>query len=81
MKTYNNLIITAANSAYYESLLTLISSIHKFGLNIIDKIIVYNLGLDDLEIRTLNGLKKVKVVDFTENEKNLLIFYLIIYIL
>ena len=67
---YNNIIITATNSLYFESLLTLISSIHKNGLNTIDKILVYNIGLTDDEINYLSKLKKVEVVFFSQNEIN-----------
>jgi hypothetical protein len=68
---YNNVIITAINSPYYESVLTLISSIHKYNLDIIDKIFIYNLGLNDNEITQLSKLKKVEVINFTEDEINL----------
>jgi hypothetical protein len=66
-----NAIITATNSPYFESLLTLISSIHKYGFEITDKIIIYNLGLDESEINILNGLEKVEIRYFTESEINL----------
>ena len=42
-------LVTATNSPYYESLLTLISGVHKFSVDIVDKIFVYNLGLDESE--------------------------------
>jgi hypothetical protein len=66
-----NVIITATNSLYFESLLTLISSIHKFGFDITDKIVIYDLGLDESEINILNSLEKVELRYFTESEINL----------
>jgi hypothetical protein len=64
---YKNILVTATNSPYYESLLTLISGVHKHSLNVVDKIFVYNLGLDINEIKTLNSLKNVEVLEFPEN--------------
>ena len=67
MKMYKNILVTATNSPYYDSLLTLISGIHKDSLDFVDKIFVYNLGLDVNEIKTLNSLKNVEVLEFPEN--------------
>lgn len=58
---YNNIIITGANSSYFESLLTLISSIHQYSFDIIDCIIVYDFGLNNAEINKLQTCKKVLV--------------------
>ena len=68
---YNNILVTATNSPYYESLLTLISGVHKFSIDIVDKIFVYNLGLDESEIKNLNSLKNVEVLEFPENSSEL----------
>ena len=68
---YNNILVTATNSPYYESLLTLISGVHKFSVDIVDKIFVYNLGLDESEIKNLNRLKNVEVLEFPENSSEL----------
>jgi hypothetical protein len=70
MNLFNNTIITCANSPYYASLLTLISSIHKYSFNIVDKIFVYNLGLDVQEIAHLNSIKNLTVLNFSDNDKN-----------
>ena len=58
-----NIIITAANNVYFESLKTLIASIHRTSYDVIDKILVYNLGLDVNEINYVNGLEKCEVLD------------------
>ena len=68
---YNNILVTATNSPYYESLLTLISGVHKFSVDIVDKIFVYNLGLDESEVKNLNRLKNVEVLEFPENSSEL----------
>lgn len=68
---YNNILVTATNSPYYESLLTLISGVHKFSVDIVDRIFVYNLGLDESEIKNLNKLKNVEVLEFPENSSEL----------
>lgn len=64
---YNNIVITGANSKYFDSLLTLISSIHKDSLDIIDTIVVYDFGLDQIELNRLKTLKNVIVVDTNKN--------------
>ena len=51
---YNNILVTATNSAYYESLLTLISGVHQYSVDIVDRIFIYNLGLDVNEIKIQN---------------------------
>ena len=68
MSIYNNIIITATNSAYYDSLLTLISSIHKTSKDIIDQIYVYNLGLSNHETNQLQKLLNVQVINFTQED-------------
>ena len=64
---YNNILITGANSAYFESLLTLISTVHKYSFDVVDQIIVYNFGLDLSEVSRLETLSKVMVVDVDKN--------------
>jgi len=66
----SNIVVTAANNVYYYSLLTLISSIHYHSFNSIDKIIVFNLGLTEEEVKVFNQLQKVEVIDFMEENKN-----------
>lgn len=71
---YNNIVVTGANSPYYESLLTLISSIHKHSFDLVDMIFVYDFGLSNEEIKTLEKLKKVQVRslnELTESHKEL----------
>lgn len=64
----NKIIVTAANRAYYDTLLTLISSIHKYDSDLVDEIVVYDLGLDPEEIIALNKLLKVTVKLFNISE-------------
>ena len=63
MKMYNNILVTATNSPYYSSLLTLISNVHKDSLEVVDRIFVFNLGLEENEINYLNTLKNVEVLN------------------
>lgn len=63
---YKNIIVTTANSPYYRSLLTLINGIHTFGKNCVDKIFVYDLGLDNEEINVLKKLKNVEVINYPD---------------
>jgi hypothetical protein len=71
MKMYNNILVTATNSPYYSSLLTLISGVHKHSLDIVDKIFVFNLGLEETEVNYLNTLKNVEVLNFPSNTADL----------
>jgi hypothetical protein len=70
-----NIIITGANSPYYEGLLTLINSIQKHSYDIIDEIVVYDFGLCDEEINRLNSLDKVSVIDIRDEVKNNYLVY------
>ena len=63
----SKIVVTAANSPYFMSLLTLISSIHLHSYELVNKIIVYNLGLHEEEITRLKNIKKVSIVEFPSN--------------
>jgi hypothetical protein len=65
-----NVIITATNSPYFDSLLTLISSIHEFSFHTVDEIIVFDLGLTENELNHLEKIEKIRVVKFTAEEMN-----------
>jgi len=67
---YKNIIITGANSPYYEGLLTLINSLQKHSYDLIDEIVVYDFGLCEEEINKLNKLSKVVVIDIIDEVKN-----------
>lgn len=67
---HNNIIITATNSPYFDSLLTLIASIHRLNIDLVDKIFVHNLGLEASEINQLKKLQKIEVLEFSDIDKN-----------
>jgi hypothetical protein len=58
-----NIVITAANNVYYETLKTLVASIHRTSDDIVDKIYIYDLGLDISEINAINKFDKCEVLD------------------
>ena len=66
-KMYKNILITTANSPYFSSLLTLINGVHSFGLNCVEQIFVYDLGLHKSEITTLQQLKNVTILEYPKN--------------
>lgn len=68
---YKNVLITTSNSLYYESLLTLINGVHVYGLECVDKIFVFDLGLDKSEVETINKLKLVEVLKYPNECKNM----------
>lgn len=69
-----NIIITACNSNseynqrnYFNSLLTLISSIHEYSFNVCDGgFYVYDIGLTENEVKTLNKIQNVYVEKFPD---------------
>ncbi|WP_146207949.1 hypothetical protein [Azospirillum sp. TSH64] len=60
----SNVLVTCCNSAYYESCLLLISTVHSTSDSTIDRILVYNLGLSGEQVDLLNRCHKVQVVEF-----------------
>lgn len=66
------IVITACSHNFMDKCLTLISSIHKTSLDVIDMIIIYNLGLSEEDINNLKTIKKVNVRNFEDiNTKQL----------
>lgn len=64
-KPYEDILVTACNSAYYPACLTLISHTQQLPVfKRIGQIFVYNLGMTAAEIECLNGLDKVTVQFF-----------------
>jgi len=61
-----NIVVTATNNLYFESLKTLVSSIHRTSFDFVDKIIVYDLGLDVSEINQINSWEKCEVLRLTD---------------
>lgn len=68
LNDYKNVIITATNSPYFDSLLTMISSVHKFGFDLVDRIVVFDIGLSEAEIKKLESLSKVEIYEFSKLE-------------
>lgn len=62
---YKNVLITATDTGYFQSCLILISHVQKNpAYDLIDQIVVYNLGMTQQQIDILNGLEKVSVREF-----------------
>lgn len=59
-----NIVATACNSAFFDSALTLIASVQQTSEHSVDRIIVYDLGLDAAEAAYLNRCHKVDLVAF-----------------
>ena len=62
---YNNILVTATNSAYFNALLTQINSFHKYNFDLIDQLIVYDIGLTQEDKDLLNTMAKVTIKDFS----------------
>lgn len=62
-----NIVYTAATPDYYDALLTLISSIHEYCNDTVDRVVVYGIGLDDNQKDNISNLLKVELrLDNTE---------------
>jgi hypothetical protein len=61
-----NIIITATNSLYYESMKTLVASLHRTSFDAFDEFVVYDLGLSDEEKKEINSWEKCSVIDLKE---------------
>ena len=61
-----NAIVTACNSKYVKSCLTLITSLYKHSDKDIDNIYVFDLGLTKEEQYVLLNLKKVQFIPMIE---------------
>ena len=61
-----NSVITACNSKYFRSCLTLITSLYKHSDNDIDVIYVFDLGFTQEEQHMLLNLKKVEFIPMIE---------------
>ena len=61
-----NAIVTACNSKYFKSCLTLITSLYKHSDKDIDTIYVFDLGLIKEEQHLLLNMKKVEFVPMIE---------------
>jgi hypothetical protein len=68
--TVDTYYCTAADSNHFSMLKNLIGSIHKEDPNA-QKILVFNLGLSDHEIKYLNSLKSVFVKNIMQNDRHL----------
>lgn len=61
-----NILATSCSSAFFDSCLTLIASIQQTSDATVDRILVYDLGLEEEEVRYLNACHKVDVVQFPD---------------
>ena len=65
-KLKKNAIVTACNSKYFKSCLTLITSLYKHSDKDIDTIYVFDLGLTKEEQYVLLNMKKVEFIPMIE---------------
>lgn len=63
---------TISDEKHYPLLLNLIGSIHKYNYYDVEQILVYNLGLTDIQIRELQNIKKVTVCEIEKTNPNIL---------
>ena len=66
---YTNIVATAFNNSgeYFISGCTMIEHVLCFSNDVVDQIIVFNLGLSEEEKKTINAYPKTQVVEFTED--------------
>lgn len=61
-------LVSGANDRYFNSLLTLISSVHRYPDSQIDQIIVYDLGMTPDQRSELEGLRSVWLREFPREQ-------------
>ena len=66
---YTNIVATAFNNSgeYFISGCTMIEHVLCFSNDVVDQIIVFNLGLSEEEKKTINAYPKAQVVEFPED--------------
>ena len=64
-RKYPNVIITAANSNFFGSVLIFLEGIYKNSINCIDKILIFDLGFDKWQIEILEKLIKVEIFNYS----------------
>ena len=60
--TKNRAVVTACDSKYFKSCLTLLTSLYKYSNNLIDIMYIFDFGLKENESLFLSYLKKVQLV-------------------
>lgn len=63
---------TAADAKHYPLLLNFIGSLHKYHFSDIEKILVYNLGLEESQIRELSNMKRVYIREIEKTNPDIL---------
>lgn len=66
-------ICTAADEKHYPLLLNMIGSFHKYHFADIEKILVYDLGLNEAQLLELSNMKRVYVKDLEKTNDNILL--------
>lgn len=63
---------TAADAKHYPLLLNFIGSLHKYHFSDIEKILVYNIGLEESQIEELSNMKRVYVREIEKTNPDIL---------
>lgn len=61
-----NILVTSFDSAYFKAGLTLISAIHRTSYEVVDRVLVYDLGLTTEQRRFLGRCEKVEVLPYPD---------------
>ena len=65
-------VCTAADAKHYPLLLNLIGSLHRFHFSDIEKILVYDLGLEPAQLQELSNIKRVFVREVEKTNPDIL---------
>ncbi|MDI6774067.1 MAG: glycosyltransferase [Verrucomicrobiota bacterium] len=57
----SNVLVTSFNSKYFKAGLTLLAGVHRTSYDVVDKILIYDLGLTEGQKRLLRRCEKVEV--------------------
>lgn len=66
-----NILVTSFDSNYFDAGITLIASAHRTSFKTIDRILIYDLGLNEDHKKFIDKLAKVSIVEYPDSAKTI----------
>ena len=68
---YNNTVSTVADNKFFNSLKTLVASLHRYDVKFLDQIFIYDLGLSQEQLQEISQWNKCSILNFPDTiDKN-----------
>ena len=64
----NNIILTAVNSKYFQTVLQMVESAFNTSNDVIDKIVIFDFGLEKWQVEILEKIQKLETFNFKDIE-------------